>query len=84
MQEGTLDDEDKAMHTEEMGLMRQYILPNALVLGTTPINACSSAYFFNFKPTIIVGDEMNRATIAETVAVMTHYEAGRVHGEKSY
>ncbi|KFY37989.1 hypothetical protein V495_06814 [Pseudogymnoascus sp. VKM F-4514 (FW-929)] len=55
--------------------MREFIVENARVLGTTLINACCPSYYRSFKPTVIIADEMNRAYIAELAAVMVHYEA---------
>ncbi|KFY04037.1 hypothetical protein O988_01042 [Pseudogymnoascus sp. VKM F-3808] len=70
-----LDDNEKSQLTSCVAEMREFIVENARVLGTTLINACCSSYYRSFEPTIIIADEMNRAYIAELAAVMVHYEA---------
>lgn len=70
-----MEDDDRAALNEQMSRlkgMRVYIATHAKVLGTTPINACTTSYFEFFRPTVIIGDKMNRCLV---VAVLIHYEA---------
>ncbi|KFY65669.1 hypothetical protein V496_02408 [Pseudogymnoascus sp. VKM F-4515 (FW-2607)] len=66
---------DNIKLTEELTSMRAFILTHALVVGTTPINACSALYYTTFKPTVLVGDETNCGTIPEFILAWCNFEA---------
>ncbi|OBT71480.1 hypothetical protein VF21_09249 [Pseudogymnoascus sp. 05NY08] len=69
---------DKSLLKEQMTEMRNYILSIAKVVATTPMNACSAPFYNAFRPTVIVGDEMNRSLLPEFASVWVHYEAPTV------